>query len=182
MTDVENKKSFKDSKLYTLIDSVIWLIIGATLAWLYMANVGFIGKIPSESMLPNYKVGDKIYVNRLGYVSSEPKRLDVIVFKSWEDPNDKYIKRVIGLPGDVIDIKDSNVIINGKILDERSYTQGNTEKLEDISLADMEYPLTIPDGHYFVMGDNRESSVDSRVYGLLKEEDIIGKYSFKLNK
>lgn len=177
----KKRKSFRETTLYNILCDVLCVVTSVILAVMYMDNVGFIGRIPSESMVPNYNIGDKIYVNRLSYIREEPQRGEVVVFNSWEDPEIKFIKRVVGLPGDVIDIKDGKVILNGEVLDE-IYTNGSTETLENIRVVNISYPLTIPEDYYFVMGDNRENSADSRVYGLLKSEDIVGEASFKLKK
>lgn len=134
------------------------------------------GFIPSESMQPTLKIGDGIIVNRLSYLDGcGPDRGDVVVFVSEEYNNEYLIKRVIGLPGDIIDIKDDGCYVNGCRLIE-SYAVGKTE----ISPNQREH-FVVPDGEYFMLGDNREYSADSRWWNdpYIEGEAIIGKAVFQ---
>ena len=117
------------------------------------------------SMEPNLHAGQRVLVLKSAYWFSEPQRGDVVIFKSPADPDRTLIKRVIGQPGENLSISGGMVYIDGIPLDE-PYTQGSTHA----------YPLTeIPVGNYFVMGDNRDRSTDSRSWGFLPRENIIGK-------
>lgn len=152
--------------------------------------------IPSGSMKPTLLVGDFILVNKLVYDLSEPKRGDIVVFKWPVNPKIDFIKRVIGMPGDVIEVKDYQVYINGKPLPLKKvgevYEDGNKKLIfeetlpngvkhkialyQDPLMPRKDVPPTvIPDGHYFVMGDNRDNSEDSRYWGFLPRENIVGK-------
>ncbi len=132
-------------------------------------------KIPSGSMLQTLQIGDHILVNKFIYCFSEPERGDIIVFKFPKDPERDFIKRIIGLPGETIEIKRQVVYINGKLLDEpyinheQRIREGNY-----IIPRDNFGPLYIPPRTYFTMGDNRDSSMDSRYWGPLKENMIKG--------
>jgi len=133
------------------------------------------GFIPSESMQPTLKIGDGIVVNRLSYINDGPLRGDVVVFVSDEYDGEYLIKRVIGLPGDVIDIKNGSCYVNGCRLVE-SYAVGNTE----VSPNKREH-FVVPEDEYFLLGDNRESSADSRwwVNPYINKDSIIGKAVFQ---
>ena len=128
------------------------------------------GFIPSESMEPTLNVGNGIVVNRLSYVSSEPQRGDVVVFESEE--YDAYlIKRVVGLPGDIVEIKDGSVFVNGCRLIEE-YAVGETlVSLNGVSCFE------VPEDSVFLLGDNREFSADSRAWNnaYIGYDDIVGK-------
>ena len=149
--------------------------------------------IPSGSMIPTLRIGDRVLVNKLVYDFGEPQRLDVIVFENpnlvdedrgalgafWEwltegfgfssDPQKDFIKRVIGLPGETIEVKDGTVFIDGEPLRDEPYVH----RLRDNS----DFPPTVvKDGHVFVMGDNRPNSQDSRsALGQIPYEKIVGK-------
>jgi signal peptidase I len=121
--------------------------------------------VEGACMEPNLYTGQRVLVMKSSYWFSDPHRGDVIIFKSTEDPSRTLIKRVIGLPGENISISGGKVYINGEALEE-PYDQG----------VNSLYPTTaIPGGNYFVMGDNRDRSTDSRSWGMLPRENIIGK-------
>jgi signal peptidase I len=115
--------------------------------------------------------GHRLIENKITYRFSEPKRGDIVVTHGPEYP-ERLIKRVIGLPGETIDFADGHVVIDGKVLEE-DYTQGSSNR------RSMEMPLTIPEDTYFLMGDNREHSVDSRDLGTIPSSSIEGKASFR---
>ncbi|MDR0476505.1 MAG: signal peptidase I [Desulfobulbaceae bacterium] len=145
-------------------------------------------KIPSGSMLPTLQIGDHLFVNRFIYglrlpftgkllvPISEPKRGDVVVFRFPKDPSTDYIKRVVGLPGDTVEIRDKLVYINGaQATDPHAhFTDG---MIPDIARGPRDEfgPVQVPKGSFFVMGDNRDNSYDSRFWGFVPEENILGK-------
>ncbi|MCL4137945.1 UNVERIFIED_CONTAM: hypothetical protein GTU68_020216 [Idotea baltica] len=173
---------------------------------------GFIAepfRIPSGSMLPTLEVGDFILVNKFKYglrlpithnkvVSiSDPKRGDTMVFRYPGDNKTNYIKRVIGLPGDVIRYSHKQLVINGQERAQNRYLQ----KIPNVNDApeDVEFSVllenrsssanrrivlpentefTVPEGQYFVMGDNRDHSLDGRFWGFVPDENIVGKAFF----
>ncbi|HDD53634.1 MAG TPA: signal peptidase I [Thermosulfidibacter takaii] len=133
-------------------------------------------RIPSGSMIPTLLVGDHILVNKLAYRFGEPHRLDVVVFKFPLDSNKDYIKRVIGLPGDRLKIVNKVVFINGKPLKEPYARHTDSRTIpRGIQPRDNYGPVVVPPGHYFVMGDNRDSSYDSRFWGFVSRKALIGK-------
>jgi len=148
-------------------------------------------KIPSGSMENTLLVGDHIFVNKFLYgyhvpytegrvlAFSVPKREDIIVFVFPEDPSKDFIKRVIAVPGDTLEIRDKVVIINGEPLQETYTRFADGNAMNGIVRGrDNMHPVTVPKGKYFVMGDNRDRSYDSRFWGFVDEEAIIGKALF----
>ena len=139
--------------------------------------------IPSPSMVPTLQVGDRIMVNKLSYDFHDVHRGDIVVFKrpSLEQQNfPDLVKRVIGLPGETISTKDGHVYIDGKLLSEPWLRPGPTSFTG--ALPDDQYPqfnmpgpVTIPAGEYFVMGDNRTDSEDSRYFGPIPKALIVGR-------
>lgn len=134
--------------------------------------------VPTGSMENNILIGDRIVANRLAYVFSEPERFDVVVFKYPGDPTEKtlYVKRIIGMPGETLEIIDGRVYING-----------SDTPLEDLMyVKETPYgnygPYEIPEGHYFMMGDNRNASSDSREWLYLDRNKMLGKVLFKYYK
>ncbi|HET7375576.1 MAG TPA: signal peptidase I [Anaerolineae bacterium] len=125
-------------------------------------------RIEGSSMEPNLHDGEYVIIDRVSYVLHPPERGDVIVFVPPTGDKD-YIKRVMGLPGDTVEVRNSQVIVNGKVLDEpylnapTNYTYG---------------PQTIEPGHYFVLGDNRNNSSDSHSWGAIASSTIIGRAWF----
>ena len=134
-------------------------------------------RIPSGSMIPALLVGDQILVDKLVYKFRLPERGEVMVFKYPEDESRDFIKRLIGLPGDKLEVRNRIVYINDKPLDETAYAYHESPMSDDFhsDLRDNYGPTIIPDKKYFMMGDNRENSQDSRFWGFLDEDKIIGR-------
>ncbi|MBM3782566.1 MAG: signal peptidase I [Acidobacteria bacterium] len=148
-------------------------------------------KIPSGSMEPNLLIGDHLLVNKMvfGPTGSSLERVvmpvrsvvrgDVLVFKYPEEPSRDFIKRVVGLPGETLELKGTQVYINGQPLSE---PYALYQRLPDMLLpGDVRRaygPVTIPEGHYFMMGDNRDDSQDSRYWGFLPAGHIKGRALF----
>lgn len=140
--------------------------------------------VDGESMMPTLNDKDRMIVNKIGYVVGEPERFDIIVFHAPEEKD--YIKRIIGLPGDTIEYKNDILYVNGEPVDEpyldefkEEYKEQNLDGTltESFTLADKLGQETVPEGHLFVMGDNRRESKDSRHIGFVSMDDVIGKTS-----
>ena len=133
--------------------------------------------IPSESMVPTLKVGDRVLVNKLSYDLHDVHRGDIVVFKAppeaRSDGIDDLVKRVIGLPGDTVEAReDGRIYVNDRLLDEPYLPAGTrTTNLP---------PTKVPAGHLFMMGDNRTASRDSRYFGPIAESAIIGRVFLKI--
>jgi signal peptidase I len=135
-------------------------------------------KIPAGGMIPTLLVGDHVYVDKLIYrIARDPERGDVIVFRFPEDENKDFIKRVIGLPGDTIEIRNKTVYVNGTPLEDSAFAQHTDPLVHDgrASPRDNFGPVTVPDNAYFVLGDNRDHSLDSRFWGHVGASKIRGK-------
>ncbi|MEH6443382.1 MAG: signal peptidase I [Oceanospirillaceae bacterium] len=157
-------------------------------------------QIPSGSMIPTLKIGDFILVNKFSYglrlpvintkivPINDPQRGDVVVFKFPGDPSVNYIKRLVGLPGDVIAYHDKIIYVNGVAQKQTFVANLAPDTLMDESLSGVEHQIyntgvrigkegewTVPAGKYFVMGDNRDNSNDSRYWGFVPDSLMVGK-------
>lgn len=143
------------------------LIIGFAINTYIIANA----EVPSGSMETTVMTGDRIIINRLAYINESPKRGDIISFYFPDDESQNYLKRILALPGETIEGKDGIIYINGEPLED-DYTS-------IISYDDFG-PFTVPENCYFVMGDNRTNSYDSRYWQhkFVPIESIIGKAEF----
>lgn len=134
-------------------------------------------QVSGESMIPTFKDKEYIFTNLIGMHFGELKRGDVIVFKSPMDKSKDFIKRVIGTPGDTVSLEAGGVFINGQRLNESSYLSSDVRTDGGSFLGEGETQV-VPEGSLFVMGDNRPFSSDSREWGFLKRNDVIGKSFF----
>ena len=148
------------------------LIIAILLALVIRAFVVQAFKIPSGSMLATLQIGDHILVNKFLYYLTGPQRGEVIVFKFPQDESRDFIKRVIGLPGETVEVLGKQVLVNGVALREPYAVYGDLPGgMERRHVG----PLVVPQGRLFVMGDNRDHSMDSREWGFLEITKIKGK-------
>ena len=133
-------------------------------------------KIPSGAMKPTLQVGDHIIADKFTYINSEPKRGDIAIFPFPEDPSKDFIKRIVGLGGETIEIRDKQVFINGELYQE-FYKVINDANIfpRNVQPRDNYGPIKIPEDSLFVMGDNRDHSYDSRFWGFVKKSVVKGK-------
>lgn len=128
--------------------------------------------VRGQSMEPNFENGDYLIIDEISYRLREPQRGEVVVFKYPGNPSQRYIKRIVGLPGEIVEIKDGKVVIfnqgESQILDESDYLPPDTFTSGEIKIA-------LAENEYFVLGDNRYASADSRRWGPLSREDIVGR-------
>lgn len=165
----------RDKKGGWFSDIVLPMIVAFAIVFVVRAFIVGMYYIPSESMLPTLQVNDHVMVTKFTYQMEAPERGDIFVFKY--PPNDSsgvpdgekvdYVKRVIGLPGEVIEIKNGTVYIDGQPLEEPYLAEGT--QMQDFG------PETVPEDAYFAMGDNRNNSNDSRYWGPVEEAYIEGK-------
>ncbi|HSA84957.1 MAG TPA: signal peptidase I [Nitrospira sp.] len=179
------------------------IIVAMLLAFAIRVFVVQAFKIPSGSMIPTLLIGDHILVSKLSYglqwptdcqlqwtfppvncytsktvvAFGKPQRGDIIVFRFPEDEEKDFIKRIVGLPGDTVQLRNKVVLVNGEQLNDKAFTQRIDPGIIDgtINPRDNFGPVTVPEGSYFVMGDNRDQSLDSRFWGYVREEKIRGK-------
>lgn len=144
------------------------LVIAAVLALIIRSFLFTPFYIPSPSMEPTLYPGDRIIVNRLAYRLGEPQRGDVVVFRYPLDPSRDYVKRVVAVGGDTVEARDNVLYINGQPQPPASYLPPG------VVYSDFG-PIKVPPNNYFMMGDNRNNSADSRVWGTLDRKLIIGK-------
>ena len=169
-------QSFFEIVKVVLIALVIAIVIRSFIIQPYI--------IPSGSMLDTLQVGDRLFVTKFSYgihlpfmakeivSTGEPQRGDIIVFPYPEDPSQDYIKRVVGIPGDVLEIRDKQLYRNGEAVQE-AYIKHTDATL--MGRRDNMPPTTVPSGKVFVMGDNRDQSMDSRFWGFVNKDTIVGK-------
>lgn len=173
---LDSSKDYQSSKgffsfLFSEVLSLVKIVVIAVVFALVFTNFIIINaEVPSGSMRDTIWEGDRLFGFRLAYKFSEPKRGDIIIFKFPDDETQNYVKRVIGLPNDIVQIKNGRVYINGEELDE--------PYIKDYILDDGEtYTYIVPEDSYFMLGDNRNNSKDSRywVNTFVKKEKIVAK-------
>src|SRR5919107_915334 len=164
--DDEARKHFWSEARLLLRDLVFALLVAALFVVFVMQPV----KVEGTSMLPRLHDGERIFVNKLVYYHlPKLERGDIVVFWYPDDPDKSYIKRVIGLPGELMEIRDGIIYVNGQELKEPYIEpERNVTRLNHA-------PVLIKPHYYFVAGDNRDQSYDSRSWGLVPEKYIYGK-------
>ena len=173
------------SKLREYIEAILLAIV---IAFFIRTFVIQAYKIPSGSMKPTLLIGDHILVSKFNYgirlplVRSTlipvgtPRRGDIVVFIYPEDRSKDFIKRLIGLPGDTIEIRNKNILLNGLPWSDTRGVYVDTLIIPgSVQPRDNFGPVTVPEGSLFVMGDNRDESYDSRFWGFVPMKDVLGK-------
>jgi signal peptidase I len=182
---------FRKSTVREYFESIVIAVILALFIRTFVVQAF---KIPTGSMEENLLIGDHLLVNKFIFGPTESrierallplgtiKRRDVLVFKYPEEPDRDFIKRVIGLPGETVEVREKKVYINGQALDEpyAHYLQpvsvpSELHEVTSIDVRDHYGPVTVPPDQYFMMGDNRDNSADSRYWGFLRRDYIKGK-------
>lgn len=164
-------KPFKKKSLWKELWEYVKMILFVVIVVLVVDNFLLINAvIPSESMENTIMTGDRIFGNRLAYLFDDPERFDIVIFKYPDDESQRFIKRVIGLPGETVEIREGKVYING--LD----TPLDDSFTPETPVGNFG-PYTVPEGCYFMLGDNRNNSRDSRMWDnpYVKKEKILGK-------
>ena len=163
------KKYIKNNVLREVIEWTATIAAAIIIGFLFSNFVVGRANVYGESMMPTIHQSDVVLLNKFVYRFTKPKRNDIIVFPFKGQPENKYIKRVIGLPGDVIDFSDGYLFVNGERLDD--------DFSDETKPGSIEYPHEVPENCYFVLGDNRNHSNDSRAkeVGDVPAKIIIGK-------
>lgn len=157
-----------------MISTLTYLLGVLCLTWLVITFVGQRTQVDGSSMEPMLSDGDNLIVDKITYRFRDPQRFDIIVFPFKYKENTYYIKRIIGLPGETVQIDEQgNIYIDGEILEENY----GSEIIEPDYIGIASSPVVLGEDEYFVMGDNRNHSSDSRtdIVGNIKRKDIIGR-------
>jgi len=128
--------------------------------------------VKGQSMEPNFENGNYLIIDELSFRFRDPRREEVVVFRYPRNPSQRFIKRIIGLPGEKIEIKAGSIMVNDQILDESEYLPFGLQTPGNIQIS-------LNENEYFVLGDNRISSFDSRQWGPLPRKNIIGRVYFR---
>lgn len=173
----KRKKKINKKILGEIFKWILELLIAISIAYVFVHFVGEKTNIIGKSMSPTLEDGDEVVINKLIYKLVTPKRNDIVVFAMDEDHEIHYIKRVIGLPGETVQIINGEVYINQELLEEEI----ETEKMMNPGMVSE--PIVLGTDEYFLLGDNRNNSEDSRFanVGNLKAEDILGKTWFRIS-
>jgi len=177
--------SKQKSKFREYVEAIILAIVIALFIRTFVIQAY---KIPSGSMKPTLQIGDHILVSKFNYgiklpflrttliPVGAPQRGDIVVFIYPEDRSKDFIKRLIGLPGDTIEIRNKKIFINGlPYSDKHGVYVDNLVIPGAVQPRDNFGPVTVPEGSLFVMGDNRDESYDSRFWGFVSKKDVLGK-------
>ncbi len=167
-------------KVYNeIIDWVKAIIIAGLIAFLLHTFVFSLVLVDGASMNPTLSDSERLILNKTSYVVKEPERADIVVFHVYN--SEDYIKRVIGLPGETIEMRADQLFINGEPVDEPYLAAAKSTYNEvGIYLTEDFGPIKINDDHLFVMGDNRRNSSDSRAIGSIDKKELIGKVSIRI--
>lgn len=195
-------KNLTRKKLSTLWKDNRQFVIFILLMSVFRSAVADWYTVPTGSMQPTIEIGDRISVNKMAYdlripftnssllATGQPEHGDIVVFESAM-ADERLIKRVIGLPGDIVEMRDEQLIVNGKplsltvqnnnaaevLLSETNSVNSHTIRIDKSASNQLSSfaPVTVPDDHYLVLGDNRRNSADSRVYGFVPRHELKGK-------
>jgi signal peptidase I len=148
------------------------ILLAVVIAFLMVVFLYQPVKVEGTSMQPELLDQERIFVNKFVYHFEEIHRGDIVVFWYPKDPSKSFIKRVLGVPGDLVSIRDGQVYINGQLVEERYVPRGYQD-------ADSYPPVRVREGHYYVLGDHRNASNDSRSWGLVPRKYIYGKAVFR---
>lgn len=174
-SDTTNKPVSK-RQMHPMLENALYILGAAGLAVLIQSFIVRPFIVNGNSMDPTIKHQEYILIDQVTYKLEEPKRGDIVIFRAPPEPKKFYIKRIVGLPGETVSIDGTKVTIqnkenpNGFTLDEDFITHTQANNLS----------VTVPDGEYFVMGDNRAGSFDSRMWGTLPKEEIRGRAWLRL--
>jgi signal peptidase I len=163
-TQEDNKLVFKQPREVLVREIVETLLLTLFIFWIVNSVTGRF-RIEGTSMLPTLEEGEMVIINKLSYYLNDPDRGDIIVLHFPNDRNREFIKRLVGLPGDRVEVSEGTVTINGIPLDEPYISESPA----------YEGSWEVPEGQYFVLGDNRNNSSASHIWSYLPREDIVGK-------
>jgi len=175
----EGARNKRSSSGRTILEYAILAVIAVAVALLIQAFLVKPYRIPSPSMEDTLLVGDRVLVDRISWRFSEPARGDIVVFHS-PVPGPVLIKRIVGMPGDTLSLRDGAVYVNGRRLDEPYVRRVDgrpalTEPFDTGLPWSLQQPYRVPAGSYFLMGDNRTDSKDGRDFGPVARDQLVGR-------
>lgn len=163
-------------KLRNVLDFSKDLLVALLAALLVIQFVAMHTEVPSGSMIPTIMINDHLIVSPFTAYGREPEVGEIVIFYEGDE---RLVKRLIAKGGDTVDLQNGDVYVNGAPLDESAYVRYE-HSTYPFSWSDIEFPYVVPEGSYWVMGDNREESADSRVFGAIKAEKIIAIGGFRI--
>ena len=174
-----SKSAKGSSRQRVVLEYVVLAVVAIAVALLIQQFLVKPYRIPSASMEDTLLIGDRVLVDRISWRFGEPQRGDIVVFHPPK-PGPVLIKRIVGMPGDVVSLKDGSVYIDGKLLDEPyvRVVNGQKEPTQPFETGlpwSLQSPYKVPIGSYFLMGDNRTNSGDSRDFGPVARGQLIGR-------
>jgi len=169
-------KKYNRWYVYVLVLAVNLLLIQPGVESAIKSDILQAYRIPSGAMKPTLQIGDHILADKYTYKKTEPKRGDIVIFPFPEDPSKDFIKRVVAVGGETIEIIDKQISINGEIIEEPFVIHTDSNIFRDKKRPRDNFgPVKVPDDSLFVMGDNRDHSYDSRFWGFVKKASVKGK-------
>lgn len=170
-------------RIRTLVEYVVTIAVAIAIALVVQAFIVKPYRVPTPSMANTVRAGDRVIIDRILYGHRDIERGSIIVFQGGAAVDGQVLlKRVVGLPGDVLSIDDGHLMVNGELSDERPVLRvgGQTESTQPgpggaTTPWSLNTPYTVPDGYYYVLGDNRTDSFDSRFWGPVPRRAIIGR-------
>jgi signal peptidase I len=160
----------------SLVEWLLSIALAFLLFFIFRNYVFRFANVKGSSMEPTLMHNDMVLLSRYSYRLSDPVPGDIIAFPFKENPSEYYIKRVVGLPGDEINLSEQRFLVNGKPLDDMFSRDGI------FSMGDVQFPLIVEENTYFMLGDNRNGSKDSRFssVGCIERDDMVGKVIFRV--
>jgi signal peptidase I len=172
--DIRRRKLFRE-----IVEFIVIVLIAVVLTTFLKTFVIEQFKIPTGSMEPTIEVGDHLFAEKVSYRFAQPTPGDIVTFDDPIQEGRVLIKRCIAVSGQTVDLKNGKVVVDGKVLDE-PYTYGKQSvPLDTMEGVTIKYPYTVPAGSVWVMGDNRTNSLDSRYFGPISEDRLIGRALFR---
>ncbi len=160
---------------WDFIEAIVFALAIFVVVYLFLFQPN---QVKGSSMYPTFKDGQFIFTDKVSYRFGQPGRGDVVVFRSPKNQDVDFIKRIIALPGETVKLVNGKVYVNGQPLNESGYLDSSVFTGSESYLTEGQ-EIRVPDHMYFVMGDNREHSSDSRDFGPVKPEEFVGKVFFR---
>lgn len=160
-------------KIKGILEFIKEIVLVVLICMLFFSFIVSQNKVPTGSMIDTININDRLLVSPIPFYYRDPKQGEIVVF---HEEGKLLVKRIVGMPGDILDIKEGNVYINGVLYDEHGYLEEEGISTPNSPWEEpVDFPYTVSEQSYFVMGDNRKDSRDSRYIGAISREQIVGK-------